>query len=279
MKPKIHIPEPCSEDWNKMEIGLRSRFCQSCTKDVMDFTKMSREEILKYLLENRSKQVCGHVLPSQLDFTTSDYITSINTLTTTHKNTNLSFYLLALGTMIIAGYNTNTNAQTPPPSDTISIVKMANDSLKSNPKVCDKGPKNTTLPPSSKVGKLMIEGEIMIEPEGLLGYVEMANDTLPYFEVEKMPEFPGGINALDLFIKKHLNKTEITDTGTVYIQFVVTKTGVIYDFKFYQPEQSTETMKEEAARVLNKMPLWIPGQQHGENVDVYFMLPIEFKKD
>ena len=56
---KFDIPNPCSEDWNKMKIGLNARHCDSCAKDVIDFTQQSREEILTYLLmHNGERDVC-----------------------------------------------------------------------------------------------------------------------------------------------------------------------------------------------------------------------------
>jgi len=36
-------------------------------------------------------------------------------------------------------------------------------------------------------------------------------------------------------------------------------------------------LNDEALRVINAMPKWIPGRQGGRNVNVYFNLPIEFK--
>jgi TonB-dependent SusC/RagA subfamily outer membrane receptor len=36
-------------------------------------------------------------------------------------------------------------------------------------------------------------------------------------------------------------------------------------------------LDQEAFRIIYKMPKWIPGKQNGENVPVYFTLPIVFK--
>ncbi|HEY5407892.1 MAG TPA: hypothetical protein VIJ92_12430 [Ginsengibacter sp.] len=32
----------------------------------------------------------------------------------------------------------------------------------------------------------------------------------------------------------------------------------------------------EVVRVLKKMPLWIPGKSNGENVSVYYVIPVKF---
>ena len=101
MQPSI--PNPCHEDWNKMKIGLHSRFCESCQKNVTDFTEMSRPEILAYLLENYGKETCGRLRPSQLDFHHTDLLVTIKSLTAKHKSSNLPFYLLTLGTLMLSG--------------------------------------------------------------------------------------------------------------------------------------------------------------------------------
>lgn len=43
---KIKIKEPCDADWNKMKIGVQSRHYELCVKNVMDFTQMTRQEII-----------------------------------------------------------------------------------------------------------------------------------------------------------------------------------------------------------------------------------------
>lgn len=64
---KIHIPEPCHEDWGKMTPNEQGAFCKSCAKTVVDFSKKTDEEVQMYLAENIDKKICGRFLPSQLD--------------------------------------------------------------------------------------------------------------------------------------------------------------------------------------------------------------------
>ncbi len=70
MKPKqinISIPEPCSENWDKMLPEEKGRFCMSCQKVVVDFTTMSDEQLLKYFTDHEGKSTCGHFLATQVD--------------------------------------------------------------------------------------------------------------------------------------------------------------------------------------------------------------------
>jgi hypothetical protein len=64
-KATISIPAPCHEDWDKMTVAERGRFCGSCQKHVYDFTKSSDREILQKF--NADKNICGRFLDSQLD--------------------------------------------------------------------------------------------------------------------------------------------------------------------------------------------------------------------
>jgi len=64
---KISIPKPCHEDWSKMTQKEKGRFCNSCAKTVIDFTKKSNDEIQEYFQQHREKKVCGHFYQKQLD--------------------------------------------------------------------------------------------------------------------------------------------------------------------------------------------------------------------
>ena len=57
MSNDIRIPNLCNEDWNKMTPNDNGRFCDTCKLTVVDFTKMSDDEIKSYLLNNG--HVCG----------------------------------------------------------------------------------------------------------------------------------------------------------------------------------------------------------------------------
>jgi Carboxypeptidase regulatory-like domain len=53
----ISVPKPCSEDWNKMSGGEKSRFCGVCEKNVYNISAMTAREADKLLFENTEK-VC-----------------------------------------------------------------------------------------------------------------------------------------------------------------------------------------------------------------------------
>ena len=63
----IRVPEPCHEDWNKMDPDEKGRFCASCATSVVDFSKMSDDELKYFLIEHKGKKTCGHFKRTQLN--------------------------------------------------------------------------------------------------------------------------------------------------------------------------------------------------------------------
>ena len=61
----VQIPEPCHENWNKMSPTEKGKFCQVCTKEVVDFTSKSDEELIKHFTTNGN--LCGRFHASQLN--------------------------------------------------------------------------------------------------------------------------------------------------------------------------------------------------------------------
>lgn len=104
----------------------------------------------------------------------------------------------------------------------------------------------------------------------------------PTFQViEQMPEYPGGIGKLLSFIGSNLkypvSAQQAKIQGTVILRFVVNKTGKVERSEILR--SLSPECDREALRVVNLMPNWTPGKQKGENVSVWYTLPIKFKLD
>lgn len=97
--------------------------------------------------------------------------------------------------------------------------------------------------------------------------------------VEQIPEFPGGMSELGLYLIKNLRypaearKAHIE--GRVFVQFVVTETGAIQNLRILKGIGFG--CNEEAVRVVSQMPKWNPGKQNGKPVAVMYNLPIQFE--
>jgi TonB family protein len=95
---------------------------------------------------------------------------------------------------------------------------------------------------------------------------------------EQMPEYVGGFGALAKFLSKNIiypasAKSRGID-GRVIVQFVVTGNGGITNVKLISGIGGG--CDEEAIRVVNIMPKWIPGKEDGKPVSIYFNLPVVF---
>ncbi len=70
---KININKPCHEKWDGMTPNQQGAFCKSCTKDVVDFSKMGITQIKLFFSKNDSTQkVCGRFKETQLQELTFD---------------------------------------------------------------------------------------------------------------------------------------------------------------------------------------------------------------
>ena len=101
--------------------------------------------------------------------------------------------------------------------------------------------------------------------------------SIPVKVAEIMPQYPGGIGALLSFLKKHIHSPASIEEGedvSVKIEFVVNYDGSLENFTVAQ--SGGEIFDNEVLRALKKMPLWIPGQNKGKKVAVYYSVPVKF---
>ena len=95
--------------------------------------------------------------------------------------------------------------------------------------------------------------------------------------VEVLPSYPGGMNALRKFLEKNLQSPtdmENGETVNVRVKFVVDYNGKLKSFVIVL--DGGKAYNSEVIRVLKKMPDWIPGKTKGENVSVYYVIPVKF---
>jgi hypothetical protein len=66
-KLNISIQNPCTEDWSKMTPCEKGRFCGKCQKEVVDFTKMTTDQVIDNLMKKSGQDICGLLRNDQLE--------------------------------------------------------------------------------------------------------------------------------------------------------------------------------------------------------------------
>jgi TonB family protein len=271
MEIQTKISKPCIENWDSMKIGLNQRFCENCIKNVVDFTNMERNEILEYLLLNYDKKICGRVYNWQIDYKKNDYLESINTISNQSINSNLKFYLLTLGAVILSGCGNEKNHL----NNNKNIVKTEakKDSIITNlehEEICK-------INEIKKVNNIRVENQYITVGELMID--SLCNSAFTF--VDQMPEFDGGFESLTSFIDLNIEypswEKENKIEGTIFVKFIVDKSGKVKNPEIIQLIKESKNFDNEAIRIVNLMPDWIPGKLNGQVVEVEFNLPIRFK--
>ncbi len=97
---------------------------------------------------------------------------------------------------------------------------------------------------------------------------------------EKMPQFPGGEVELLKFIQSKIQYPNVNYQyeaiyGKVLLRFVVTKSGDISKVEILRSLDSWAD--KEAIRVIKLLPKFIPGEQNGKKVNVWYTIPVTFR--
>lgn len=190
--------------------------------------------------------------------------------------------------------NHSLEALPPPPTSVAPIIKLEEKFEEPDPV----DPVDPELPisptPIGYTGPTDINSTVTnVRPVVVIPEVVDPIDVTDFIVVESMPRFVdcedcAGDKELE---KKHSDKAllsflyanikypslakETGTEGTVYVSFVVDKYGKVTNPKVLRDPGAG--LGEEAIRVVNMMPTWIPGRQRGRAVNVVYNLPVKFK--
>ena len=116
--------------------------------------------------------------------------------------------------------------------------------------------------------------------ENQLTEAPVEDEDVVFVVVEKMPEFPGGQQALFKYLSENVKYPVIAQEngiqGRVICQFVINRDGSIVDIEVVR-SGGDPSLDKEAVRVIKSMPKWKPGMQRGKTVRVKYTVPVNFK--
>ena len=102
----------------------------------------------------------------------------------------------------------------------------------------------------------------------------------PVYDVaESLPEFPGGIDALNKYIIERTSK--LTELGSLkktlrtMISLIVETDGSLSSLNVAK-SSGNKVFDEKAIQIVLHMPAWAPATNHGENVRMKYVVPVMF---
>ncbi len=96
-----------------------------------------------------------------------------------------------------------------------------------------------------------------------------------YYNLEVSPKYPGGMKALNDFLKEHiLSSNKEVIQGILKIKFEITTEGEVNNVKILS--DTNPTLREKALKMMKLMPHWSPAKQDGIPVKVTRVIPISF---
>ncbi|NRD18900.1 energy transducer TonB [Winogradskyella eckloniae] len=301
----ISIPKPCHEDWAKMTPHKKGRFCQLCSKTVIDFTTMSKKQVEEYLAIHSKNKICGRFKVSQLEEIRIKIPQQLIKQQTNFNKLFLLALLIAMGTTLFNCSDQNGNTKR------IDVVEVV-DSLKIKSEDIGKIKTDTAKPledhlkqiPNKphKVPVPILTGDVVIDTilknEPIkLDNVEHSEQILNeeivvgFMVISHPPEFKGMPKNLSISEKKTYMTNEINkiisdnfnkDIGRslslkgkqrIMVQFKINEDGRVTNIK---ARGTHPELEKEAKRVINLLPQFIPGLQSGKNIGVVYSLPIVF---
>jgi len=99
-----------------------------------------------------------------------------------------------------------------------------------------------------------------------------------YSAVQVEPKFPGGYTAFGHFLAQNIYYPDIDKQnkieGRVIVTFIVEADGSLTNIKVLRAP--SQTLSDEAVRVISLSPKWEPGVQNGKPVRVQYTVPVAF---
>ncbi|UOQ53857.1 energy transducer TonB [Hymenobacter cellulosivorans] len=231
----------CPADWQQMTPTAQGRHCQSCNREVVDFTTATQADLAAARTAAPNGHLCGRFRQDQLAAPPRVQL-----------RPKLRRFVVAL--VLVCGLGMTSG-------EAWAQVKKAGEATHFEPA--------TELQPKS----LEALGLEALQPAPQLS--DQRKEPFLGVYVEQMPSYPGGIEGLLAYLRQNLRyPPDSTVSGKVFVSFVVTKTGAVADAKVIKG--LGPAFDAEALRLVQQMPAWEPARQNQQPVAVAYTLPIRF---
>lgn len=117
------------------------------------------------------------------------------------------------------------------------------------------------------------------DPAGAVGTgpgTDLGRNVWEGFEVQEVPQFPGGEAALGEWVRRNLDLPgDVVGKDVVYVQFTVGLDGNVEDVQAVKGKLIA--YRNAAERTVRRMPKWKPARMNGHDVRCRLTLPIRFE--
>ncbi|MET3537361.1 hypothetical protein [Chryseobacterium limigenitum] len=148
MKPFLRIEKPCEESLEKMHDLPDGKFCDLCSKKVLDLSNLNDSEILNIIQQNKGEKFCGIVFKNQINRSLQPKIS----FSQNHHSRKTTFTKIAAGVILTASIFNSYPAQTKTVTKT-EFVFSKSKIFKENTKEEDK----------TGDGNMIISGKVLIK--------------------------------------------------------------------------------------------------------------------
>ena len=98
-------------------------------------------------------------------------------------------------------------------------------------------------------------------------------------DIELKQDNPNGQDKVSVWIEEHIqypaDAKQAKIEGRVIVEFIIDKDGSIIEPKIVKGV--SDSLNDEALRLVRSMPRWTPGRQNGKAVQTRYTLPINFR--
>lgn len=271
----LRIQNPCHESWSEMLPNTEGRFCGSCQKTVVDFTRFSDEKLKDYFQARPyDERTCGRFLNRQLD--QKIVVISSKVLYSSRLSFNQFFFLCAL-----VCFSTFFSCTKEEGGKMTKVKIMVEDSAVQ---------KDSSVQPTKPISCEPIVIERNLVTRGDIDSSNLSTDTFvqgiimppealgpddEFMFVDEEPEFLGDTN-LSAYLSKRIQNPN-NYSGRIFVSFLIDKEGLVKNPTLLTEITKDSLLEKHVLEELEKMPAWKPGQNNGKTVKVRMNIPIVFK--
>ncbi|MFY0603946.1 MAG: hypothetical protein JXQ93_08340 [Flavobacteriaceae bacterium] len=299
---KISIPEPCHEDWKMMTPKDKGKFCKSCSKTVIDFTKKSTKEIQDYLSQNIQKGVCGHFYKKQLDLIVIEIPTGVLAYELSFQKLFFLALLIVMGSSLMSCVYDSGKKQKI--EKVVFVDSIYQKSLKTDASCSVNALEN--IPTVGKITnnelldgmiKTVLTKDFNSSIDSIIELEEENNmiqgDLIMGMVIQEAPRFQEAKDFTREEAKTHFDtkiskfiRSKLTiwqqhlglkhGQYKVIVTFKIDALGNINTIKIKSPDA---VINKEIEKVLKQLPQFIPGTQKGKPISSSYTLPIKLVID